>query len=97
VTKYPKRHPDTAYRNVNDGGGLVVMPERSEVKVLNPVGSLVYSLLDGEHSQEQIVDSVIEAYEVPRETAVAHVRDFLRDLAANGMLLESDTPEETTA
>ncbi len=33
----PRRHPDTAFRPVGDEGGLVVIPGRSEVKVLNPV------------------------------------------------------------
>ena len=84
----PRRHPDCAYRAIGDEGGLVVLPGRGEVKVLNPVGVQVYSLLDGEHTVEEIVVAVTAEFDVSAETARDDVRGFLGELAANGMLGE---------
>ncbi len=34
-SRLPKKHPDSAFRAIGDEGGLVVLPGRAEVKVLN--------------------------------------------------------------
>ena len=82
----PRRHPDTAFRSVGDEGGLVVIPGRSEVKVLNPVGSKIFSMLDGTHSTETIADAVAMEFDVSLEQAAIDVGVFLKELAADGML-----------
>lgn len=83
---HPRRHPDTAFRPIGDKGGLVVLPGRAEVKVLNPTAILIFKLLDGEHDAASIADAIVEDYDVPREVALEDVEEFLQDLAKNGML-----------
>jgi hypothetical protein len=82
----PRRHPDTAFRPVGDEGGLVVIPGRSEVKVLNPVGIKVYELLDGEHSVASIVEAVTAEFDVTPEAAAKDVGDFIDLLKKHGLL-----------
>jgi hypothetical protein len=82
----PRRHPDTAFRPVGDEGGLVVIPGRSEVKVLNPVAIKVFSMLDGSHSVEAIVAAVTEEFDVNNEQASTDVEAFLGELSSNGLL-----------
>jgi hypothetical protein len=82
----PRRNADCAYREIGDEGGLVVLPGRSEVKVLNPVGLRIYSLLDGTRTVEEIVDAVTAEFEVPEDAARKDVQEFLGELAAHGML-----------
>lgn len=89
VTERPQRHPDTAFRKVGDEGGLVVLPGRSEVKVLNPVGIKIFSLLDGEHSTDRIVKSVMEDFDISEEQATADLNQFLEELDSHGMLSEA--------
>lgn len=84
----PRRNPQSAYRDVAEEGGLVVLPGRAEVKVLNPVGSRVFALLDGEHTLRRIVEIVTEEFEVDAVQAGEDVRAFVGDLAANGMLAD---------
>lgn len=83
---HPRRHPDTAFRPVGDEGGLVVLSEKSEVKVLNPVAIKVFGLLNGEHSTEQIASMVAEEFEVSKEEALKDVNSFLDELKSHGML-----------
>ena len=82
----PKRSSECVYRAIGEEGGLVVLPGRAEVKVLNPVGVKVFSLLDGEHTVEEIVAAVTAEFEVPAEAAKLDVQVFLGELAAQGML-----------
>ena len=85
----PRKHPDAAFRPIGDEGGLVVLPGRSEVKVLNPVGIKIFSLLDGDHSPDQIVEAVCEEFEVDAKQAAEDLGAFLDDLRNHGMLAEA--------
>ena len=85
----PRRNPDTAYRDVAEEGGLVVLPGRSEVKVLNPVGSRVFSLLDGEHTLARIIEVVTEEFDVDAARASEDVRSFIAELGEAGMLADA--------
>jgi hypothetical protein len=82
----PRRHPDSAFRPIAEEGGLVVLPGRAEVKVLNPVGIRIYGLLDGAHSVGEIADVIAAEYEVGETEALNDVRAFLDELHAHGML-----------
>ena len=82
----PKRISGHAFRSIGDEGGLVVIPRQSKVQVLNPVGIKVYSMLDGSHSRDEIVQAVMEEFDVDDKTARSDVDAFLDELASEGML-----------
>jgi len=86
VFTHPRRHPDTAFRQIGDEGGLVVLPGRSEVKVLNPVGIAVFSQLDGSKDVDTLAASVAAEFETDLESAREDVVAFLESLRENGML-----------
>ena len=85
ASSHPRRHPDSAFRKIGDEG-LVVLPGRAEVKVLNPVGMLVFAQLDGSKDVEALVAAVAEEFEVDVEAARQDVVEFLDQLRENGML-----------
>lgn len=95
MQKALRRHPDTAFRSVSDEGGLVVLPSRSEVKVLNPVGSKVYSMLDGTHTLDEIVAAVLAEFTVEEAEARRDVQAFLDELAQEGMLAGEERSTES--
>lgn len=82
----PLRNPETAFRSVGEDGGLVVLPGQAEVKVLNPAGIKIYSMLDGEHSADQIAEALTEEFDVSREEALRDVLAFVQELSDHGML-----------
>lgn len=87
-TDRPRRHPDSSYRAIGDEGGLVVLPGRAEVKVLNPVGVKVFGLLDGSRTLEEIAGEVVQEFEVGEEAALRDIREFLGELDAHQMLAD---------
>jgi len=90
----PRRNPDAAFRQIGDEGGLVVLSDKAEVKVLNPVGIKIFSMLDGNHTGEEIVSAVMDEFEIAEEQARQDLAAFLDELGRNGMLV-GDAAETT--
>ena len=96
LTSRPRRHPDTAFRQVGDEGGLVALPGRAEVKVLNPVGIAVFSKLDGTRDVDALAAAVAGEFDIELSQARTDVIAFLDELQGAGMLAEDVTPDERT-
>lgn len=95
LTAHPRRHPDTAFRQIGDEGGLVVLPGRAEVKVLNPVGIAVFSLLDGSRDLNALAAAVAGEFDIELDRAREDVVEFLTELQREGLLADgSVTPDE---
>ena len=93
----PRRHPDTAYRKIGADGGMVVLAGRAEVKVLNPVGIVVFSLLDGTRDVDALTQAVTDEFDIDAAQARRDVLEFLTSLQNEGMLADSAAlPEETS-
>ena len=80
------RNPDVAYR-IYDGQATVVLPGRSEINVLNEIGSLIWDRIDGERTVGQILEAVLDAYEIDSEQARSDMLDFLSSLQEHGMVI----------
>ena len=89
ITAYPRRHPETAFRQIGDEGGLVVLPGRAEVKVLNPVGIAVFSLLDGSRDLDTLAATIAGEFEIELDRAREDVAAFLAELRREGMLADA--------
>jgi methyltransferase-like protein len=75
----PKRHADVRYSIVPEGA-LVVHHSRGELKTLNPVGGFILDLLDGTRTVEQVVERVVEEFQVERADAERDAKAFLEEL-----------------
>ena len=53
---------------------------------LDPVGAVVWQLLDGERTVAQICEQLLVEFDVASATCSAEVVAFLDDLAANGLI-----------
>jgi hypothetical protein len=88
-----RRNPHNAFRSVGEEGGLIVVPAQSSVEVLNPVGAKIYSMLDGLHTREEILDAVVTEFEISLEQAGRDLDEFLADLEARELLIPADGGE----
>lgn len=92
MTRNPiRRNPQYAYREVA-GEAIIVSPKDGTFIVLNPAGSLIWSLADGSRDFDLIVEAVVKAFDVTRARAEADARTFLEGLRRKGMLDESSGP-----
>lgn len=72
----------------------MVLPGRAEVKVLNPVGTRVFALLDGSRTIEEIVQVVCDEFEVSAEEAMSGVVAFVDELGRHGMLADPSVEQQ---
>jgi hypothetical protein len=79
--------PELAWQMV-DGEGVIVDLPRRRVLGLNPVGSLIWTLI-GQASEAEIAAAVALRFEVDEPRARADVRAFLGALEERGFLSPS--------
>jgi hypothetical protein len=85
LDRYITRDPDAAWRIFEDGA-VIVTPQESVMHSLNPVGTRIWELADGTLTVSEILDVIVEEFEVDREEAEQDVLGFCRALADKGML-----------
>ena len=81
------KNPDAAYRTY-DGLATVVLPGRAEVDVLNEVGSVIWQKIDGERTLAQILQDVLDEFDIGPEDARRDLFDFIEELRRHGMVSE---------
>jgi hypothetical protein len=73
-------------------GETIVVPIRGRTEdlasifTLNELGTLIWNLLDGQASVNQIAEAVSETYEVSLEQATEDILEFLKSLQAEGLI-----------
>lgn len=82
----PRVAPDLIWRLLDDNA-VVVSPGAGEVRVLNPVGTVIWQLLVEENTLEQIEDYLIAHYEVSQDCAKSDLQLFFNDLTERGVLI----------
>ena len=88
---YPKRHPQTAGR-VIDNEAVLMLSDDSEIHVLNAVGSRVYELADGTNSLAQISQQIAQEFDVSLEQAAIDTQDFLQELLDRNVFVLANQP-----
>ena len=74
-----------------DGEAILLDPQAGCSFNLNPVGTLIWKLLDGQHSVEDIVAAICKTFEVEPEQASQDVQRLLDELLTN-MLINISSP-----
>jgi uncharacterized protein YebE (UPF0316 family) len=73
------------------GEMVILNADDSSLYVLNAVGTAIWEAADGRTPLRAIVNDVIcRDYDIDRETALRDIGDFVRELAAYGVLRTSE-------
>lgn len=78
-----KRLAGIAWRVVDEEAVLVNV-KKDEVIHMDPVGTFIWSKMDGRYSMSEIADAVVKEFEVNLETALRDALDFARRLLEQG-------------
>jgi len=79
---------DVRFRVIGDEA-VVVRQEDAEVIALNEVGASVLALLDSRRSVREVLDALLEQYDVDRESLSSDVLGFLSELRDAGVVEEA--------
>jgi hypothetical protein len=85
LERYVTRNPDAAWRVFEDGA-VIVSPTESVMHSLNPVATRIWELADGTLTMNEILDVVLDEFDVSREQAETDMADFADALSDKGML-----------
>jgi hypothetical protein len=83
---------ETDYVTREIAGETIIVPTRSHVAdldaifTLNEIGTLIWNLVDGQNSLNQIVAAVTDEYEIASEQAEKDVVGFLNSLETAGLI-----------
>jgi len=77
----------TMITRVIDGEAVIMDPQRGKVLALNEVGSYIWELLDGAHSQEDLLDKICREFNVGREVAAADLEEFIAVLRSKDLVV----------
>jgi hypothetical protein len=85
LESYPQPAAGVVGRVVN-AEAVIVLASKGEVKVLNEVGSLIWSLSDGTRSVGEIAAQVNASFQVALDQAQADTLEFVGQLVERGAL-----------
>lgn len=79
------KSPTTAWRLI-EGEAVILSLETKVLRGLNPVGSRVWELIDGQRSVEEIITAIVQEFDVTPQPAAEDVRGFVRELLDKGLV-----------
>lgn len=89
MTPNPIANPELVFRTDGEEG-LLFDPETGQIIYLNETAAFIYGLLDGEHSREQILDSLMQKYDIlDRETAGSDLDAMLQGMREANLIGET--------
>jgi hypothetical protein len=80
------RNPKVAFR-VIDGEAILLTPHNSMIHTFNPIGTVIWSLLDKEKTISKLVNAIKDEYEVKLKEAEQDVLEFIEQLYQRKMVL----------
>jgi hypothetical protein len=79
------KNPDAAFR-IYDGQATIVTPSDARVDVLNEAGSRIWDSIDGRRTLGQILEVVLQEYDIDPARAEADLIEFVAALQQSGMV-----------
>ena len=97
LDQVPCRNRTTASKIINGQAIIVFMDEdknqESTISVLNQTGSSIWSHIDGKRKIREILDLILEEYDVGHEKAETKIAEFMADLSKRGLIEMARDPE----
>ncbi len=79
-----------------DGEAVLLNPKAGCSYNLNHIGTVIWKLLDGDHTSAQIAAAICKSYEVEYEQALQDVEGIIAELTEHELLHECLSPSSST-
>ena len=83
----PIANPVVVFREEFDKWAVLFNPDTADAAGINPVGVVVWKLMDGQHSLEEIVAEIRDRFADVSDSVVQHVSKFVNNLAERGFVV----------
>ena len=90
-TRSPARSPDAVTLEC-DGESVIYHFRTGEVHRLDRIGSIVWNLLDGQTTVDELVPDLAAAFDVDSEVVLGHVGHLLDELSRASLLAAGSVP-----
>lgn len=90
---YLTQNRKAACRVIN-GEAVIVDPSTSRLYSLNPIATLIWEMTSEKACVEDIVEKILEEFEVEREVVERDCEKFVSDFADKGLLISADDLKE---
>ena len=92
VWRHEKRREEQVLKGLEAGedveeSGTVILLLSGMMHQLNLLGGMIWTLCDGSRAEEQIVDALLEEFDVERELLAEDVSEFIQDLVKRDWLI----------
>jgi len=77
--------PTSAWRLIA-GEAVILALDTKVLRGLNDVGSRVWDLIDGQRTVDDIIDVIVDEFDVPRAQAAADLDAFTQQLLDKGLV-----------
>jgi hypothetical protein len=81
------KSPKTAWRII-EGEAVILSMDTKVLRGLNPVGSRIWELIDGQRSLEEITGTIVLDFDVTPADAAQDVRAFIQELLDGGLVTQ---------
>lgn len=88
---YPIRSKKTASRILQEEA-VIVLPQESKVNTLNPVGTRIWELSDGNRTIKDIIKAIINEFEAEKTEVEKDIIEFINELVNKNMLALQEEP-----
>ena len=82
----PVANPMVVLREEFDDWAILFNPDTADVVCINPVGVVIWKLMDGEHTLENMVAKITERFSEVPDAVGKEVNTFIDKLAENGFV-----------
>ncbi len=79
------KSPKTAWQII-EGEAVLLSMDTKVLRGLNPVGSRIWELIDGQRSLEEITGVIVQEFEVAPGVAMQDVQAFIQSLLDRGLV-----------
>lgn len=86
LASVPTHQPDIAWRAIADEG-LLVDPRTGKIYPLDPVGLRLWQMCDGTRKVSEIVQKLLQEFDVTEEVLTQDVVNYVESLQAQDLLL----------
>lgn len=80
---------ETIYIRELDGEKVIYDKKKGMVHFLNRTATFIFGLCDGNHTENEILEAVLDQYDIEKKTALEDVENVLKSFREKEILAES--------